>query len=190
MTLTDALMTEELRVSSGEKALDKAIRACLPEIFSQAMVHRIDRILSGKLPLKGFRQKSNIMCYTQGTSIYVNWPLFYSTRKDKAVNYIMHELMHVLMNTGSFPELKNVQSELATIVYNSIPRGKEAEFLTGKSQNIHSDWRGETLSYLCNNSIKWEMGELGTKLAYKETLEDSGLFNMKSAWWGKRFPAG
>lgn len=189
MTLEDALMTEELKISSGEKALDRAIRAYLPEVFSPSMVRKIDRVLSGRFALKSFKQKSNIMCYTQGTSVYVNWPLFYSTRKDKAVNYIMHELIHVLINTGSFPELKNVQNELATIVYNSVPRGKEAEFLTGKNQNIHSDWRGEVLNYLCNNSIRWGLGELGTRLAYKETLEESGLFSMKSAWWRKRFPA-
>ena len=100
----------------------------------------------------------------------------------------MHEMFHVLNNTGKFPELAVLNKKLLTIVANSVEKENIAEFLTGKKQNIHSDWRGEVINYLCNNSIKWDLALGTTKEAYQETLAESGLFNMKSTWWRKRFP--
>lgn len=187
MNFEDAVFTEELRISSGEVALDKMFRAYLQQVFSQTFLKKIDRIFDTKLILKNFKEKSNVMAYTQGTKIYINRPVFFSTPKDHAMNYIMHELFHVLNNTHRFPELTKVNKELLNVVYNGVPRGKEAEFLSGKPQNIHSDWRGEVINYLCNNSIKWDLAAFGTKLAYKEILEESGLFNMTSPFWKKRF---
>lgn len=178
---------EELKISSGERALDVLFRKYLTQVFSSMFLKKIDRLFNTTLRFKDFKQRSNVMCYTQGTKIYINKPLFDSTTKEKAMNYIMHELFHVLNNTGSFPELSLVNKKLLNIVINGVERGKEAEFFTGKQQNIHSDWRGEVINYLCNNSIKWEVGSNGIKEAYKETLEESGLFNMSSAWWKKRF---
>ena len=188
MNFEDTLFTEELRVSSGEKALDTLFRKYMKDVFSPTFLAKIDRQYDTTLNLRDFKEKSNVMAYTQGTKIYINRPLFYSTPKEKAMNYIMHELIHVLINTGAFPELKVVSAKLANIVAKGVSKDKISDFFTGNHQNIHSDWHGETINYLCNNSIKWEFGMAGIKEAYKETLEESGLFNMKSAWWQKRFP--
>lgn len=188
MNFEDTLFTEELRVGSGEKALDALFRKYMKNIFSPTFLAKIDRQYNTTLKLRDFKEKSNVMAYTQGVKIYINRPLFYATPKEKAMNYIMHELIHVLMNTGAFPELKAVGIKLASIVSKGVSKGKISDFFTGKHQNIHSDWRGETINYLCNNSINWEVGTAGIKEAYKETLEESGLFNMKSTWWQKRFP--
>ena len=127
------------------------------------------------------------MCYTAGTKVFVNAPMFNSVPVDKGIDYILHELVHVLINTNRFPELKKVSNDLAGIIKNGVPRGKESDFLTGKHQDIHSDWRGETINYLCNNSINWEVAVSGMKIAYKTILEESGLFNLNSPWWKKRF---
>lgn len=187
MNFNDTVFTEDLRISSGEAALDKMFRSYLQQVFSPSFLKKIDRVFDTKLVLKDFRERSNVMAYTQGTRIYVNRPVFLSTPKDHAMNYIMHELFHVLNNTHKFPELVKVNKELLNVVYNGVPRGKEAEFLSGKPQDIHSDWRGEVINYLCNNSIKWELAIFGTKFAYKEILEESGLFNMSSPFWKERF---
>lgn len=188
MNFEDTVFTEELRVKTGEQALDVLFRKYMQDVFSPTFLAKIDRQFDTTLVLKDFKEKSNVMAYTQGTKIYLNRPLFYATPKDKAMNYIMHELIHVLSNCGRFPELKATSAKLASIVSKGVESGKISDFFTGKHQNIHSDWHGETINYLCNNSINWNAGMLGIKEAYKETLEESGLFNMKSAWWQKRFP--
>ncbi len=188
MNFEDIVFTEDLRISSGEKALDKMFRTYLIQVFSPNFVKKIDRVFTIPLVLRDFRERSNVMAYTQGTKIYVNKPLFFSTPKDKAMNYIMHELIHVLSNTGKFPELVNVNKQLANIVAKAVDKDKISLFFTGKQQNIHSDWRGEAINYLCNNSIDWSVAVIGTKEAYKETLEESGLFDMTSPFWKKRFP--
>lgn len=190
MTFEDVVFNEELRVDSGEKALDNLFRRSMGQVFSPLFLKKIDRFFNTTLVLKDFRQRSNVMCYTQGTKIYLNRPLFDATPKDKAMNYILHELFHVLNNTGKFPELTAVNKALLNIVSRGVDKGKEAEFLSGKQQNIHSDWRGEVINYLCNNSIKWDVAidPKATREAYRETLEESGIFNMNSTWWKRRFP--
>lgn len=188
MNFEDTIFTEDLRINSGEKALDNMFKQYMSNVFSPNFLSKINRQFNVTLNLRDFRERSNVMAYTQGTKIYINKPLFYSTPKDKAMNYIIHELLHVLNNTGKFPELSNVNKQLANIVAKSVDKDKISDFFTGKHQNIHSDWHGECINYLCNNSINWDVGIIGTKEAYKETLEESGLFNMKSIWWNKRFP--
>lgn len=188
MNFEDAVFTEDLRINSGEKALDNLFHRYMEQVFSPMFLKKINRFFDVTLVLRDFKQKSNVMAYTQGTKIYINRPMFATVSKDKAMDYIMHELIHVLGNTGKFPELELLNKKLLNIVVKGVEKEKITEFLTGASQNIHSDWRGELINYLCNNSFKWELGMKEVKDAYKETLEESGLFNMKSVWWQKRFP--
>ena len=187
MDFSEVIYTEELRINSGEEGLNKLFRQTLNEIFSPIFLKKIDRVFDTSLNFSYFKKRTNVMCYTQGTKIYINRPMFESTPKEKAMNYIMHEMFHVLINTGKFQELKIVQNNLASIVSKAVKKENISEFLTGKKQDIHSYWQGETLSYLCNNSIKWDAAILGTKKAYYITLKQSGLFNLGSNFWKKRF---
>ena len=187
MDFTDAVFTEELRVDSSNKTLDRLFRASLSDIFSNSMLKKIDRVFDSSLVLKNFNKRTNIMCYTQGTKIYINKPLFENTPKEKALNYLMHELIHVLINTGKFPELKTLQNNLANVIFKAVKKEDISEFLTGKKQDIHSAWQGETINYLFNNSIKWDKAVPGTKLAYYITLKQSNIFKLNSLFWKKRF---
>lgn len=187
MNFEDTIFTEDLRILSGEQALDNLFTKYMSEVFSPSFLKKINRQYNTKINLRDFRERSNVMAYTQGTRIYVNRPMFLQTPKDKAMNYIMHELFHVLINSGRFPELSELNKKLITIVSNGVEKDKISDFFTGKHQNIHSDWHGECINYLCNNSINWDVGVVGIKEAYKETLEESGLFNMTSSFWKKRF---
>ena len=187
MDFTDAVFTEELRVDSSNKALDRLFRASLSDVFSNSMLKKIDRVFDSSLVLKNFNKRTNIMCYTQGTKIYINKPLFENTPKEKALNYLMHELIHVLINTGKFPELKTLQNNLANVISKAVKKEDISEFLTGKKQDIHSAWQGETINYLFNNSIKWDKAVPGTKLAYYITLKQSNIFKLNSLFWKKRF---
>ena len=187
MDFTDAVFTEELRVDSSNKTLDRLFRASLSDIFSSSMLKKIDRVFDSSLVLKNFNRRTNIMCYTQGTKIYINKPLFENTPKEKALNYLMHELIHVLINTGKFPELKTLQNNLANVISKAVKKEDISEFLTGKKQDIHSAWQGETINYLFNNSIKWDKAVPGTKLAYYIKLKQSNIFKLNSLFWKKRF---
>ena len=187
MEFADVVFTEELRINSGEVALDNMFKNSLKEVFSDQYLKKINRVFDVKLNFSSFKERSNIMCYTKGTKIYINKPIFISTPKDKAINYILHELIHVLINTGKFPELKNLETTLANVISKAVKTGQENEFLTGKQQDIHSAWKGETITYLFNNSIKWDLAMPGTKLAYYNILNKSNIFNMSSSFWNKRF---
>lgn len=187
MNLNDLILLEELKIKSGDKAIDTLFRQKLSQVFSPAFLKKIDRRFDVTIKLRDFRQGNNVMCYTQGTKIYVNQTMFNSIPVEKAMNYIMHEMFHVLANTKSFPELEAVNKKLLRVVIKGVPRGKESDFFTGKHQNIHSDWRGEVINYLCNNSIDWDVAVSGMKIAYKTILEQSGLFNMNSPFWKNRF---
>lgn len=187
MNVSDLILKEELKIKSGDNSIDTLFRQKMSQVFSPSFLKKIDRKFDTKIKLRNFRQGSNVMCYTQGTKIFVNQTMFNSIPADKAMNYIMHEMFHVLANTGFFPELENVNKRLLRAVIKGVPRGKESDFFTGKHQNLHSDWRGEVINYLCNNSINWDVAIDGMKVAYKTILEQSKLFNLDSPFWKKRF---
>lgn len=187
MNLDDLILLEELKVKSGDKAIDKLFRQKLEQVFSPMFLKKIDRLFNVTLRLKEFKQNSNVMCYTSGVKIYVNKTMFKSIPAEKAMNYIMHELFHVLSNTGKFSEFNMLNKRLLNIVINGVPRGMESDFFTGKHQNIHSDWKEEVINYLCNDSINWDVGAPGIKMAYKTAIAESGIFKMSSPFWKKRF---
>ena len=187
MNFLEAVINEDLHIDSGNRTLNKLFDSYLKEVFSTSFVNKINRLFDTTLVFNDFKQRSTIMCYTQGTKIYVNTPLFRSVPTEKAMNYIMHEMFHVLVNTHKFPELNAVNKRLLNVVQKGVPKGKESDFFTGKHQNLHSDWHGEVINYLCNNSIDWDVGMPGIKLAYKTVLEESGIFNLSSKFWKKRF---
>lgn len=187
MNFLDVVFSEELTINSGEDTLDKLFRHALNEVFSAMYVKKIDRLFNTTLKFSSFNQRTNIMCYTQGLKIYINRPLFKNTTKEKAMDYIMHEMFHVLTNSGKFPELSILQKKLAVIVSKNVKKTDIAEFFSGKKQNIHSVWQGEVLSYLCNNAIKWDKAKKDTKKLYYNELKESNIFNLESNFWKKRF---
>ena len=69
---------------------------------------------------------------------------------------------------------------------NKISSQNINEFLTGKPQNIHSDYKDEFLSYCSNFAFNWKLSP-SLKQEYYDILNNSGLFNMESNWWKKRF---
>ena len=112
MDFEDAVFTEDLRISSGEAALDNLFTRTMAEVFSPMFLKKINRYYNRTLVFKDFKQNSNVMCYTQGEKVYINRPLFASVPKEKSMNYIMHEMFHVLNNTGKFPELAVLNKKL------------------------------------------------------------------------------
>ena len=71
MTFEDIIFNEDLRISSGEEALDNLFKRYMSQVFSPMFLKKINRFYNTTLVLKDFKQRSNVMCYTQGTKIYL-----------------------------------------------------------------------------------------------------------------------
>lgn len=187
MNVNDIFINEDLSIDSGDKQLNKIFRSYIIAIFSNKFLSKIDRIFDMVLKFKDFKERSNVVCYTQGMKIYINRPFFDSLTYNKKMKYLIHEFIHFLENSGKFPEISELERKLANIVSREVPRSEISTFLTGKKQNIHSDWRKETLTYLANNSINWNVPKRDIKDQYYKELKDSEIFNLNSYYWKKRF---
>lgn len=185
MKYTDVL-DEELEIDSEIESLNKNFRKYIEQVFSPTFLNKIDRVFKEPLIIRQFKEKSNVMAVTVGSQISVNTKMFQELSTDRGMVYIIHELFHVLQNLSQFNEVRTVNRILMKKTMNKISEANINSFLTGKDQNIHSDYKDEFLSYCSNFAFNWKFApEL--KQEYYETLKNSGLFNMESKWWSKRF---
>lgn len=185
MKINEAILNEELKVQTGSNALNKMFREYINQVFSSTYLKKIDRTLNGTLLLKTFNKNNNMMAYTSGTSIYINTSKFLNLADDRCMVYIIHEFFHCLGNLKSFPEINIINKKLDKAAEKYIPKDKMNIFLTGKDQDIHSDFHGEFLSYMSNNAFNWSLApEL--KSQFKNIIESAGIFNTNSKWWRER----
>lgn len=181
-----AILNEELEIDSEIESLNKNFRKYIEQVFSPTFLNKIDRVFKKPLIIRQFKEKSNVMAVTIGSQISVNIKMFKELSTDRGMVYIIHELFHVLQNLSQFNEVRTVNRILMKKTMNKIDKTNINSFLTGKEQNIHSDYKDEFLSYCSNFSFNWSLApEL--KQEYYDTLKNSGLFNMESKWWSKRF---
>jgi len=177
---------EELNISSDIEKINKNFRKYIEEVFSQIYLKKIDRVFKEPILVKNFKENSNIMAITTPDNVIsVNVKMFNGLPTERAMMYIIHELFHVLQNKPQFPEIKKVNNLLKEKTMKKIPERKINEFLTGKEQDIHSNYKDEFLSYCSNAAFKWEMAK-ELKNEYANILKLSGIFNTNSNWWKKR----
>ena len=119
------------------------------------------------------------MALTVGSNISLNVKMFKELNIERGMVYIIHELFHVLQNLNQFPEIKTVNRILYNKTISKIPIQKINEFLTGKQQDIHSNYKDEFLSYCSNAAFNWKLCPQ-LKIEYYNILNNSGLFNMQS----------
>ena len=180
------IINEELEIDSEIDSLNKNFRKYIEQVFSSIFIKKIDRVFKNPLIIREFKEKSNVMAVTQNQQISVNVKMFNELSVDRAMVYIIHELFHVLQNMPQFKEVRTVNRILMKKTMNKISSQNINEFLTGKPQNIHSDYKDEFLSYCSNFSFNWKLSP-SLKQEYYDILNNSGLFNMESNWWKKRF---
>lgn len=179
-------VNEELEIDSEIEEINKNFRKYIEQVFSPIYLQKIDRVFKKPLIIKQFKEKSNVMALTTGNQISINIKMFKELPIEKAMVYIIHELFHVLQNLSQFNEVRTVNRILMKKTMNRINPANINSFLTGKEQNIHSNYKDEFLSYCSNFAFNWKLApEL--KQEYYNTLNNSGLFNMESKWWTKRF---
>ena len=180
------IINEELKIDSEIDSLNKNFRKYIEQVFSSTFIKKIDRVFKNPIIIREFKEKSNVMAVTQNQQISVNVKMFNELSVDRAMVYIIHELFHVLQNMSQFKEVRTVNKILMKKTMNKISSQNINEFLTGKPQNIHSDYKDEFLSYCSNFAFNWKLSP-SLKQEYYDILNNSGLFNMESNWWQKRF---
>jgi len=181
------MILEELSISSDIEKINKNFRKYISDVFSPIYLKKIDRVFKEPLVVKNFKQKSNIMAITTPDNVIsVNVEMFNKLPTEKAMVYIIHEFFHVLQNKTQFPEIKRVNKLLGEKTMKVIPMNKINEFLTGKEQDIHSNYKDEFLSYCSNAAFKWELAK-DLKKEYFNIIKNTGIFNTQSDWWKKRF---
>ena len=180
------IINEELKIDSEIDSLNTNFRKYIEQVFSSTFIKKIDRVFKNPIIIREFKEKSNVMAITQNQQISVNVKMFNELSVDRAMVYIIHELFHVLQNMSQFKEVRTVNKILMKKTMNKISSQNINEFLTGKPQNIHSDYKDEFLSYCSNFAFNWNLSP-SLKQEYYDTLNNSGLFNMESNWWQKRF---
>lgn len=179
-------LIEELEIQTNEDRLNENFRKYLVQVFSPIYVKKIDRVFKTPLKIEEFNKSDNVMAFTQGNQISISKKVLDELPTEKAMVYIFHEFLHVLQNLKSFAEVKKLNDLLRTKTMKKISVDKINQFLTGKEQNIHSDYKDEFLTYCSNGAFDWSIcPEL--KQTYYETLKNSGIFNMESDWWKYRF---
>lgn len=185
MNFESVYLKEELKLNSGNDRLNILFRDYLSKIFSPLYLKKIDKIIKDSLVLKEFKENNNVMAYTIGTKIFVNKEKFLSLPIDRAMVYIIHELFHVLDNMKSFKEISFINQKLSAAAEKYIQKKDMSTFLTGKQQDIHSNYKDEFLSYMSNNVFNWNLApEL--KEEFKKIIVKSNIFNINSDWWKKR----
>jgi hypothetical protein len=181
------VIKEELNISSDIEIINKYFREYIEQVFNSVFLKKLDRVFKKPLLVQSFKQNSNVMALTSPDNVIsVNTKMFLDLDRDKAMVYIIHELFHVLQNMSQFPEVRTVNRMLRNKTLKKIPEKKINEFLTGKEQDIHSNYNDEFLSYCSNAAFKWELSK-ELKEEYYNVLKQSGIFNLNSKWWKKRF---
>lgn len=186
MKFDEAFILEELQFNTKSSALNKIFREKLKSVYSSSYLSKIDNAFNKTIKIKEFSKAGNIMAYTQGTNIFISNKL-YSMIPDQAVVYLLHELVHALINTNKFNDLVQMNISLSKLIEKNIKRSDINKFLTGKNQDIHSNYKEEIVSYLMNNSIQWNMVDDNFKKEFINIVFSTGVFNKSSNFWIKRF---
>ena len=177
---------EQLKIDSDIEKINRNFRKYIEQVFSPIFLKKIDRVFKKPLIIKNFKENSNVMALTVGSNISLNVKMFKELNIERGMVYIIHELFHVLQNLNQFPEIKTVNRILYNKTISKIPIQKINEFLTGKQQDIHSNYKDEFLSYCSNAAFNWKLCPQ-LKIEYYNILNNSGLFNMQSNFWKRRF---
>lgn len=180
------MLFEELKVESDIDEVNTNFRKYLSKVFNTVFIKKLDRVFKEPLVVETFKKNNNVMAITSGRKIAVNIEMFKELPTDRAMVYILHELFHVLQNTNQFPEISTINRMLKNATLSKINEKDITRFLTGKTQNIHSDYNYEFLPYCSNFAFDWSLSK-ELKQEYYRILEQSGIFNLKSDWWKVRF---
>lgn len=179
----------ELKIGKNVE-LETIFNLALKEVFSPAYLTKINETVRKRIKVKEKVVNKNVVAWVEGTTIYINKPQFYARDKASQIKYLLHEFIHVLINSKSFfilnkfKEIKELSNKLWIITKKHTQ--DPGQFLTGKSVKKSMLNSQEALSYLMNDNLKWSMiTPIGAKL-FRQEVKDSNLFNIESRFWKSR----
>lgn len=182
----ESVINERVEIKSEIEKLNTNFRNYLELVFNKEFISKLDRVFKKPIIVENFKEKSNIMALTVEDKLFVNMKNFKELETDRAMVYIIHEFFHVLQNVPQFPEIKTINRILGDKTMKYVNKKDISRFLTGKQQNIHSNYKNEFLSYCSNNAFDWTLCPK-LKEEYKRILNQAGVFNFSSDWWKERF---
>jgi len=180
----------ELRIGKNPE-IEKVFNLALQQVYSNQYLNKIENTITKRIKLKEKIMKDpNVVAWNQGTSIYVNPPVFNAKPIKEQMKYLLHELVHVLHHSKGFlfmrkfKEMKKLTDNLWAIA-NKHARNK-GRFLTGKDIDSKFLNKEETLSYLMNDSINWKEITPEGRQQFINELKRSNMFQLQHPFWLKR----
>lgn len=191
MEAHEFLLTE-VSLSGVDDKLQALFSYALTQVFSPSYVRKIEEVLSRSITVKEIvKNDENIVAYQSGNVIYVNKPVFYTKASEQKVQYLIHEMMHLLQGSKkmffiqNFKELNVVSEKLYDVVSKNLVKTLPM-FLTSKNVKLPTSGREEVIPYLANNKTDWSAITPEARNEFIKIMNESGLFNMKSRFWIKR----
>lgn len=164
----------------------------LSQVFSPKYLNKVQRVIKKNILIKSkdFKDPSKV-AYVVGRTIYVNSPVFDRLSSKDRVNYLLHELIHILQNTKNFLIFKAFKEvfDLGKVVYKIIRKNLKGNlniFLTGSSERV-SNAKLEVISYFMNGSLDWTQLEPKGREEILNAFIKSEMFNLESKFWKDRF---
>tara|TARA_Y100000310_G_C20659448_1_gene803862 strand:- start:1173 stop:1754 length:582 start_codon:yes stop_codon:yes gene_type:complete len=184
-------------VSIGNDPKKEAIfNQSLKQIFSNSFYNKIENSIKDHIEIKQDTKtdyKGAPAYYKGGNTIYTT-NAFERESTEAQMRFLLHEFMHVLQTTKSFfifnrfRELSKLSKRLRGILKKHLLKPIDV-FLTGKNQGHRfKNKKFETVAYLINNSINWNVLSPKGQRLFVEELRRSGLFNLSGPAWKKRLP--
>ena len=176
----------EVRLGKSPE-IEDLFNAALGQIFSKKYLQKIENIIRKRIKIKEVKMKPGAVAFNTGNTIFISKDEFPKIKKDKQINYLLHEFIHILQRKKAFfifsrfKDLNNLTKKLVPIVDKHATN--LSVFLTGKNVNLGPGKSHEILAYLLTNSIKWNAISSEGKMAFIQELKRSGLFNLDSKIW-------
>lgn len=183
-TLENYLLEVKLGKSPEVEAL---FNAALEQIFSKRYLQKIENIIRKRIRIKEVKMKPGAVAFNTGNTIFISRDEFPKIKKDRQINYLLHEFVHILQRKKAFflfsrfKDLNILTKKLVPII--SKHATNLSVFLTGKNVDLGPGKSHEILAYLLTNSIKWNAISVEGKAAFTQELKKSGLFNLSSKIW-------
>jgi len=182
-----------LEVNLQDESLEGYFNEGLKQVFSPVFLSKINKKIQHLIPIKYVENhnNSNEVVWTENNEISVNKKEFEKIDVVKRIKYLLHEFIHILLNSKSFfvinafIELRKVSNKMHQIV-EQYAIGNVGAFLINKTIEEKYLNNQESLAYFMNGKMNWKMIKPEGAKLLKETIINSGLFNTSSEFWRKR----
>lgn len=168
-------------------ALEEELLGFSKDILSEKYFEKVKEILPN-IRISSKNMKDSVVAYTLGKRIYLNDKKFFRTSKKTQMEYLLHELIHIIQEKDK-DLVKNGE-----FIFNLLKARRKdkkqslSEILTG-IKNLSGRYFNdrEIIPYLLNNKIDFDYLKEGTKEELKEYLAKEKIFNLNSNYWKVKF---